>query len=119
MKIVYASRSGNVEKLVQKLGVTDVLKLSTGDEEVDEEFVLFTYNDGEGEIPEIVKKFLDNNAFLCVGVFGSGNMLNHPYTYNQAVQKINEEYDIEILGKFDNDGDEDDVEDIQDILQKH
>ena len=116
MKVVYASRSGNVEKFVKKLGVEDVLKISTGDEEVDSEFILITYNDKEGEIPEIVKKFLDNNAFLCTGVFTSGNALNHPYTYNQAAHKIEEEYGLEILGKFDDDGDEDAVDDALDAL---
>ncbi len=117
MKIVYASRTGNIEKLIKTLGVSDVLKLETGDEEVDTEFILFTYNDGEGEIPEIVKKFLDNNAFLCTGVFTSGNILKHPYTYNQAAKKIEDEYGLEILGKFDNEGDEDTVDDILAILE--
>ena len=116
MKVVYASRTGNVEKFVNKLGITDLLKIETGDEEVEDEFVLFTYNDGEGDIPEVVKKFLDNNAFLCVGAFTSGNALNHPYTYNQAAEKIKELYDIEILGRFDSDDDEDDVDDALNAL---
>ena len=116
MKLVYASRTGNVEKLVKEVNATDVLKLSTGEEEVEDEFILITYNDGEGEIPAIVKNFLDNNAFLCVGVFTSGNALNHPYTYNLAAQKIEEGYGLEILGKFDNDGDSDVVEDVQQAL---
>ena len=116
MKLVYASRTGNVEKLVGKVGAPDVLKITTGDEEVDDEFILITYNDGEGEIPGIVKKFLDNNAFLCSGVFTSGNALNHPYTYNGAAHKIEEEYGLEIKGKFDDDGDLDVVDDILDAL---
>lgn len=118
MKIVYASRSGNVEKFVNKLGVEDVYKISDGFEEVEDEFILITYNDGEGEIPECVKNFLDNNAFLCCGVFTSGNALNHPYTYNFAAQKIEEEYGLEILGKFDDDGDMDAVDDVLDAIER-
>lgn len=116
MKVVYASRTGNVEKFVNKLNVDGVVKLEDGNMEMDEEFVLFTYNDGEGEIPEIVRTFLDNNAFLCQGAFTSGDILNHPYTYNFAAQKIQDEYDIPILGKFNLDGDEDDVDDALEAL---
>ena len=118
MKIVYASRSGNVEKLVKKLGVDDIFKIVDGTEEVDDSFILITYNDGEGEIPAVVKNFLDNNAFLCSGVFTSGNALNHPYTYNFAAQKIEEEYGLEILGKFDDDGDSDTVDDVLDAIER-
>ena len=116
MKLVYASRSGNVEKFVAKLNAPDVLKIVTGEEEVDSEFILITYNDGEGEIPDVVRTFLDNNAFLCSGVFTSGNALNHPYTYNGAATKIEQEYGLEILGKFDDDGDFDDVDNVLDAL---
>ena len=118
MKLVYASRTGNVEKFVGKLGITDAVKITTGDEEVDEDFILICYNDGEGEIPDIVRKFLDNNAFLCQGVFTSGNIVRHPYTYNLAAEKINEEYDLPILGKFDTEGDEDDVDMVLEAFGK-
>ena len=36
MKLVYASRTGNVEKLVSRLGTDNVLKITTGDETVAE-----------------------------------------------------------------------------------
>ncbi len=115
MKLVYASSGESIERLVKNLKLNDVLKLSSGNEEVDDEFILLTYNEDEGEIPTIVKNFLDNNAFLCSGVYTVDNILEHPYTFNSASSKIEEEYDLEILGKFDDDGDDEDT--IEAILK--
>ena len=57
MKYVYASRSGNVEKLVQTLEL-EALKLKDGTETVGEDFILLTYTDGRGEVPPVVASFL-------------------------------------------------------------
>ena len=44
MKIVYASRTGNVQKLIDRLGV-DAVKITNGTEKVDGDYVLITYTD--------------------------------------------------------------------------
>ncbi len=45
MKIIYASRTGNVEAFVDKLGLSDVMKIEDGSEQADEDYVLVTYTD--------------------------------------------------------------------------
>ena len=51
MKVVYASRTGNVETLIGKLGITDALHIEDGTEKVSEDYILFTYTDGFGDVP--------------------------------------------------------------------
>ena len=46
MKIVYASRTGHVEILMNKLNINNPTRIMSGDEKVDEDFLLFTYTDG-------------------------------------------------------------------------
>ena len=47
MKVVFASRTGNVQSIVDRLSV-DALEISSGDEAVSEPFLLITYTDGYG-----------------------------------------------------------------------
>ena len=42
MKVVYASRTGNVESIISKLGIEDALKIEDGSETVEEDYILFT-----------------------------------------------------------------------------
>ena len=51
MKVVYASRTGNVESIISKLGIEDALKIEDGSETVEEDYILFTYTDGFGDVP--------------------------------------------------------------------
>lgn len=56
MKYVYASRTGNVQSIVSELGL-DALCIQSGDEVMEEPFILFTYTDGYGDIPMEVESF--------------------------------------------------------------
>ena len=47
-------RTGNVESFVEKLGVEDTLKIETGNETVNEPYVLVTFTDGYGEVREVL-----------------------------------------------------------------
>ena len=47
MQLVYASRTGNVEKLISRLGIS-ALKIESGEEKVSGDYVLVTYTDGAG-----------------------------------------------------------------------
>ena len=40
MKVVYASRTGNVESIISKLGIEDALKIEDGSETVEEDYLL-------------------------------------------------------------------------------
>ena len=42
MKVVFASRTGNVESIVDRLGV-DALQIQDGSETVYEDYIIFTY----------------------------------------------------------------------------
>lgn len=105
MKLVYASRTGNVQKLVDRIAATDILKIDSGDETLKEDFILITYTDGVGIIPPSVEKFLDHNQTYCKGAAVSGNSERHPDTFCFAAEKIKEKYGLPILAKFEKDGD--------------
>ena len=47
MKVVYASRTGNVQKLIDRLGL-EATKIEDGTEKVEGEYLLITYTDGDG-----------------------------------------------------------------------
>lgn len=105
MKLVYASRTGNVQKFVDRIGAADPLKIASGTESVKEDYILITYTDGVGIIPPAVEKFLDANQETCKGVAVSGNSERHPDTFCFAADKIAEKYGLPILAKFEKDGD--------------
>ena len=44
MKIVYASRTGNVESIVSQLD-QEALRIDTGSETITDDYILFTYTD--------------------------------------------------------------------------
>lgn len=113
MKIVYASRTGNVESIVNQLEM-DALKIETGTESVDEPYVLFTYTDGYGDVPEEVQTFLEvNNPGLIQGVVVSGD-LSYGDAYCVAGDTIADQMGVECLYKVENDGTPEDIEAIKD-----
>ncbi|MGL4662774.1 MAG: class Ib ribonucleoside-diphosphate reductase assembly flavoprotein NrdI, partial [Culicoidibacterales bacterium] len=64
MKIVFASQTGNVASFVEKLEL-DAIEIISGNETIEEEFVLITYTDGDGDVPYVVEEFLEeNHAYL-------------------------------------------------------
>ena len=117
MKIVYASRTGNVEALVGKFGFEDVLKLKDGDEVVNEDFVIFFYNDGRGDMPKLVERFLDNNHVYLRGIVGSGSMQYHADTFNYGAIKASKKYNVPLLGQVDGQGNKYDVTEIRGKLK--
>ena len=112
MKIVYASRMGHVEGIINRLGITDAIKINDGTERIDGDYVLFTYNDGHGDIPKIVEAFLSVND-APKAVAGSGSQQYHADTFNFATQKIADRYNIPVLAKMDMDGTDEDLESIR------
>lgn len=101
MRVVYASRTGNVEKVVNLLRVENPLKLLDGTETVDEDFLLITFTDGKGALPCYVKAFMDANASHCKGVACSGNSERHAATFAGAADQAAELYGVPIVDKFD------------------
>lgn len=105
MKLVYASRTGNIQKLTDRVSAADTLRIASGEEAVKEDYILITYTDGVGIIPPVVEKFLDANHESCKGVAVSGNSERHPNTFCFAADKIAEKYGLPVLVKFEKDGD--------------
>lgn len=115
MKYVYASRTGNVESLINKLGL-DAIRIEDGSESVDDDFILFTYTDGYGDVPMEVDTFLAANSMRLRGVVVSGS-LDYGDAYCKAGDVIAEQYDVPVLYKVENDGTDDDVKAIVKALQ--
>jgi len=115
MKVVYASRTGNVESIVGKLGLTNTLRIYDGSEECSEDYVIFTYTDGYGDVPVEVDDFLSANAEHVKGVVVSGDT-GYGEAYCQAGDTISDQYDVPCLYKVENDGTDEDIEKIKDAL---
>ena len=76
MTYVYASRMGKTEKLIEKLAI-DAMKIENGTETVKGDYILFTYTDGNGVVPNIVESFLENNPDGLKGVVAGGSRERH------------------------------------------
>lgn len=114
MNLVYASRTGNVETIVSNLNINKI-KIETGNEKVLEPFLIFTYTDGYGDIPEEVATFLEHNHQNLRGVFASGDK-NFNEAFALSGDKISEQYQVKLLYKVENSGDANDIKAIQDII---
>ena len=110
MNYVYASRTGNVESLIAKLGL-DAIRIDDGSESVDGEFILFTYTDGYGDVPIEVDTFLTANFMNLRGVVVSGSQ-DYGDAYCKAGDVIAEQYDVPVLHKVENAGTDEDVQAI-------
>lgn len=108
MKLVYMSRTGNVQSFVDKTGIQDTFEIENGDEVVDEDFVLVTFTDGYGDLPGEVETFLSNNADHIVAVAASGD-LSYDEAYCLAADVVADTYGVPIIGKFEFDGTDEDV----------
>lgn len=114
MKYAYATRTGNVEAVLDKLNISDAIKIESGSETVDGEYVLFTYTDGYGDIPMEVEEFLGNNADIK-GVIASGDT-GYGEAFCGSGDKIAEQYNVPCLYKVENDGEDSDIEKMKEIL---
>jgi protein involved in ribonucleotide reduction len=63
IQIVFDSKTGNVQRFVDKTPFRNKRKVST-EEYLDEPFVLITYTTGFGEVPKTTEMFLEKNAHL-------------------------------------------------------
>lgn len=117
MKYAYASRTGNVQSIVENLNL-DATYIETGSEVMDGPYVLFTFTEGYGEIPAEVQIFLanDENVKNCKGVICSGDESYGPFC--GAADQIQEQFNIPTLYKVENAGTEEDLKKIKDILSK-
>ena len=116
MTYVYASRMGKTEKLIEKLAI-DAMKIENGTETVKGDYILFTYTDGNGVVPNIVESFLENNPDGLKGVVAGGSRERHAATFGWAGDIISEKYNGPCLYKVDGEGSEEDVEKIKQMIR--
>ncbi|MEH7072857.1 class Ib ribonucleoside-diphosphate reductase assembly flavoprotein NrdI [Neobacillus drentensis] len=113
--IAYASRTGNVRYIAFKLKAEPI--------EISEElilkkpYLLITYTDGLGDIPEKVARFLEKNARFCKGVVVSGNSNFGHTIFGGAGEKIAAIYQIPLVRKLDLRGYQADYEAIQQFYE--
>ena len=117
MKVIYASRTGNVESIVNQLGF-DAEDINTVDEAA-EDYILFTYTDGAGDIPFEVEDFLNRggNAAKCRGTVVSGDPGFGEENFCAAGDRISEQFGIECLYKVENAGTAEDLEKIAAVVK--
>ncbi|MEX2784523.1 class Ib ribonucleoside-diphosphate reductase assembly flavoprotein NrdI [Streptococcus sp. H49] len=118
VRIVYATRSGNVEKIVKSLNWTDSLKITDGTERVEGDYVIFTYSTGKGAVPKPVRTFLEANPGVKA-VVGSGSLEKHAETFNFAADKISEAYHVPVLAKVNGSGTAEDIKQIREALSNY
>jgi len=109
MLIAYDSRTGNVQRFVQKLGPEWRCVRIQPDLTLDEPFVLVTYTTGFGQVPEKVEAFLARNHALLRGVSASGNRNWGDY-FARSADLISQRYNVPIVSKFELSGTGRDVE---------
>lgn len=110
MIIAYDSRTGNVQRFIDKLNV-EAIKIDE-DLVLEENFILVTYTTGFGEIPPKTLNFLRNNHQLMVGVAASGNK-NWGNNYCKSADTISALYNVPVLFKFELSGTEEDIENFK------
>lgn len=116
MTYVYASRMGKTEKLIEKLAI-DAMKIENGTETVKGDYILFTYTDGNGVVPNIVESFLENNPDGLKGGVAGGSRERHAATFGWAGDIISKKYNVPCLYKVDGEGSEEDVEKIKQMIR--
>lgn len=109
--IVFASRTGNVEYIVNQLGLPSI-KI-TKDLIMNEPFIIFTYTDKLGEVPDVVSEFLKENHVRCKGVIASGNSNFGHHLFCKSGDTIAEQYDVPLICKIDLRGRKKDFQTIQ------
>ncbi|RIH88559.1 class Ib ribonucleoside-diphosphate reductase assembly flavoprotein NrdI [Calidithermus roseus] len=108
MLIVYASKTGNVERFVRKLPAPRLLRICTGEEEVSEPCVLLTYTTGLGQVPPEVERFARRNQTHIRAVAASGNR-NWGSNYAKAADRLAASFGFKVIHKFELSGRTEDV----------
>ena len=113
--IVYASRTGNVKYIVQRLNLPNI-EIKEG-LIVTKPFVLLTYTDGFGEVPSKVDAFMATNYQNCIGIAVTGNR-NFGINFGLAGDTLSQRYNIPLIVKIDLRGQQSDYDRLLDFYKK-
>lgn len=109
MLIVYASRTGNVKRFIDKTGLR-AKSIKDIDEALNEPYVLVCYTDKFGQVPDEVNLFLENHHENLIGVSASGNKNWGIDLFARSANIISEKYNIPLISKFEMSGGKGDVD---------
>ncbi|MBB6498914.1 class Ib ribonucleoside-diphosphate reductase assembly flavoprotein NrdI [Pedobacter cryoconitis] len=114
--IYYDSKTGNVERFVNRLKLHRDWSVQKIDETLRplHEGHLITYTTGFGEIPLSTQRFLDENSSMIKSVSSSGNK-NWGPNYAMAATKIADRFKLPVLMQFELSGT---LADIQKFIDK-
>ena len=118
MLIIFASRTGNVRRFVNKAAELSVLHLRTCELPNIIPFQqahLVTYTDPMGAIPPMVANFLEQHHRKILSVSGSGNR-NWGRDFAAAVDWIHQQYGIPINLKFELSGTNSEIQNFIDYI---
>ena len=118
IQVAYASRTGHVEKIVGKLGLTNALKIVDGTETLEGAYVIFTYTTGKGKTPKQVEAFLAANPGVKAVVGSGSTAKSHIETFNFAAENISKAYGVPVIAKLDGVGTDEDIALIKAELEK-
>ena len=109
--IYYDSKTGNVERFINKLRpLKSWVFIKVNDDVIAEnKGHLVTFTTNFGEIPLNTQNFIEKNKDKLLSVSSSGNM-NWRKLYALAADKISEKYNIPVLLKFELSGLNSDIE---------
>lgn len=109
--IVYASRTGNVRNVIEKLGLPAITIEQA--KNINEPFLIFTYTDGLGSVPNVVESYMQRHHALCKGVIASGNRNFGHTLFGRAGDLLANYYNLPLIAKLDLRGTTADYEKIQ------
>ena len=114
MLIVYASKTGNVARFVERLGV-EALRIQSGTEVIQRPALLLTYTTGFGQAPVEVLRFVEANRPYLLGVAVSGNR-NWGANFARAGEVLFERYGLVVVHRFELAGTARDVEIVKEVI---
>lgn len=114
--IAYASRTGNVRHIVSQLQLPSIEIYPTLT--INEPFILFTYTDGLGSVPEVVSQFMERNYRYCRGVIASGNSNFGREYFCKSATTISDRYNVPIIRKIELRGFPQDFDAIRSYYEK-
>ncbi|AEO93352.1 flavodoxin [Bacillus phage G] len=115
MLIAYDSKTGNVQRFINKLDM-NAIRIEE-DLILSEPFILVTYTTNFGQVPKKTASFLKNNHTNLIGVASSGNK-NWGDNFCKSAVKISDMYRIPIVLKFELSGTNNDVQKFKDEVAK-
>lgn len=119
MFIVFDSLTGKNKLFVDKLKNKEIKKIPIKQaKNIDEPVLLITRSFNYGEVPLSTKRFLEKYADKVIGVAVSGNKNWGKHLFGGAGDRINFDYGIPLVHKYELSGTDVDVKIIDDFIEE-